>query len=95
MYSASGGIINPLQIKKVPLDDEEADEVEYKSKGMGAMALHFQTLRTFFKLLYPELDSIHIARLEEVLEELYKRVRPALKSKVDELQKYGNLSISK
>lgn len=27
------------------------------------------------------------------LEELYKRVRPALKSKVDELQKYGNLSI--
>ena len=29
------------------------------------------------------------------LEELYKRVRPALQSKVDELQKYGNLSISK
>ena len=29
------------------------------------------------------------------LEELYKRVRPALNSKVDELQKYGNLSISK
>ena len=29
------------------------------------------------------------------LEELYKRVRTALKSKVDELQKYGNLSISK
>lgn len=29
------------------------------------------------------------------LEELYKRVRPALKSKVDELQKYGNLSISR
>ena len=29
------------------------------------------------------------------LEELYKRVRLALKSKVDELQKYGNLSISK
>lgn len=28
------------------------------------------------------------------LEELYKRVRPALKSKIDELQKYGNLSIS-
>lgn len=71
--SGKGGIINPLQIKKVPLDDEEADEVEYKSKGMGAMALHFQTLRTFFKLLYPELDSIHIARLEEVLEELYNR----------------------
>ena len=29
------------------------------------------------------------------LEELYKRVRPALESKVDELQKYGNLTSSK
>ena len=37
------------------------------------MALHFQTLRTFFKLLYPELTSLQIAYLEEVLEELYER----------------------
>ena len=29
------------------------------------------------------------------LEELYKRVRPALKSKVKKKKKYGNLSISK
>lgn len=35
------------------------------------MALHFQTLRTFFKLLYPELTSIQMAILEETLEELY------------------------
>lgn len=72
--SGKGGIINPLQIKNVPLDDDEK-ELGYKDegKGMGAMALHFQTLRTFFKLLYPELNSIQIAYLEEVLEELYRR----------------------
>ena len=71
--SGKGGIINPLQIKAVPLDDEEESEFAYKDegKGMGAMALHFQTLRTFFRLLQPELNSIQIAYLEEVLEELY------------------------
>lgn len=68
--SGKGGIINPLQIKNVPIDDEDDFD---KSRGMGAMALHFQTLRTFFKLLYPELNSIQIAILEEVLEKLYNK----------------------
>lgn len=70
--SGRGGIINPLQIKTVPLDDDN-DGYKDEGKGMGAMALHFQTLRTFFKLLYPELTSIQIAYLEEVLEELYAK----------------------
>lgn len=73
--SGTGGIINPLQIKNVPLDDENETEVGFKDegKGVGAMALHFQTLRTFFKLLYPELTSIQMALLEETLEELYNK----------------------
>lgn len=71
--SGRGGIINPLQIKTVPLDDDDNDGYKDEGKGMGAMALHFQTLRTFFKLLYPELNSIQIAYLEEVLEELYAK----------------------
>ena len=71
--SGRGGIINPLQIKTVPLDDDDNDGYKDEGKGMGAMALHFQTLRTFFKLLYPELTSIQIAYLEEVLEELYAK----------------------
>ena len=73
--SGKGGIINPLQIKSVPLDEENEVNVAYKDegKGMGAMALHFQTLRTFFKLLYPELTQIQLAYLEETLEELYAK----------------------
>lgn len=71
--SGRGGIINPLQIKTVPLDDDDNDGYKDEGKGMGAMALHFQTLRTFFKLLYPELTSIQVAYLEEVLEELYSK----------------------
>ncbi len=69
--SGAGGIINPLQIKEVPLDDENEDGYIDEGKGLGAMALHFQTLRTFFLLLYPELTSVQIALLEETLEELY------------------------
>ena len=71
----SGGRINPLQVKDVPKDDEaeEGDSSLFKDegKGMGALALHFQTLRTFFKLYLKDLDSIDYATLEEVLEELY------------------------
>ena len=71
--SGAGGIINPLQIKDVPLDDENEQDKVFKDegKGLGAMALHFQTLRTFFKLLFPDLTTIQVALLEETLEELY------------------------
>lgn len=73
--NGKGGIINPLQIKNVPLDDENEEIKVFKDegKGLGAMALHFQTLRTFFRLLYPELTSIQMALLEETLEELYNK----------------------
>jgi len=67
-----GGRINPLQVKDVPVDDDE-DEQLYKDegKGMGPLALHMQTLRTFFRLYLKNLDDIDRALLEEVLEELY------------------------
>lgn len=73
--SGRGGIINPLQIKQVPLDDDTNAYLEDidDSKGMGAMALHFQTLHTFFKLLYPELTSSEEAVLDEMLEKLYNK----------------------
>ena len=69
------GRINPLQIKPAPQDDEEEEfkAIYDKGKGIGEMALHFQTLRIFFKLLFPELTSIQMAILEEVLEDLYNK----------------------
>lgn len=70
--SGKGGMINPLQIREIPLEDEDFEELN-KERGMGAMALHFQTLRTFFLTLFPELTAIQMAVLEEVLEELYNR----------------------
>ena len=71
-----GGRINPLQVKDVPLDDEDDDDNDkvYKDEGngMGALALHFQTLRTFFKLYLKSMDDDLQATLEEILEELYR-----------------------
>lgn len=69
------GRINPLQIKPAPQDEEneEIKGIYDKGKGIGEMALHFQTLRIFFKLLFPELTSIQMAILEEVLEDLYNK----------------------
>jgi hypothetical protein len=68
-----GGRINPLQVRNVPLDEEDEKEPLYKDegKGLGALALHFQNLRTFFKLSLKDIDAIDYALLEEVLEELY------------------------
>lgn len=69
-----GGRINPLQVKDVPQDDEKEDvDVLFKDEGngMGSLALHFQTLRTFFKLYLKDIDSILQATLEEALEQLY------------------------
>lgn len=69
-----GGRINPLQVKDIPQDDKNNEEERLYSdegKGMGALALHFQTLRTTFKLYMKDLDAKDIALLEETLEELY------------------------
>lgn len=73
-----GGKINPLQVKVIPKDDEDnetngKEDILYKDEGngMGPLALHFQTLRTFFKLYIKSLNDDLQASLEEILEELY------------------------
>lgn len=88
--SGNGGIINPLQIKDVPIDDDNENIKYYKDegKGLGAMALHFQTLRTFFKLLYTEISSIQMAILEETLEELYNKFNIYWDTDVSKISNY-------
>lgn len=72
-----GGRINPLQVKDVPLDEDEEKEddklFKNSGKGIGPLSLHFQTLRTFFRLYLKDLDDMDMATLEEVLEELYAK----------------------
>ncbi|MCH4200150.1 MAG: hypothetical protein LKF87_12355 [Clostridium tyrobutyricum] len=71
------GRINPLQVRYVPLDDEdEKEESRLYNKEMqtrGPLSLHIQTLRTFFKLYLKGLSEIEMAMLEEQLEILYNK----------------------
>jgi hypothetical protein len=68
-----GGLINPLQIRPVPPDDEEenANKDETVQKGIGNLAVHLKTLETFFSLYRRELTEMHRAILEGILIELY------------------------
>ncbi|MBJ6360503.1 VirB4 family type IV secretion system protein [Paenibacillus sp. GCM10012307] len=71
----SKGRINPLQVRSVPMDDEDEDEDRLYTEEMsnlGPLALHFQTLRTFFKLYLKDITKIHEALLEIALEEVYQ-----------------------
>ena len=80
-----GGRINPLQVKDVPLDEEDDEN----NSGMNALSLHFQTLRTFFKLYLKDIGAQKFALLEETLEELYDSKGIRLDMITNEVQNNG------
>ena len=87
-----GGRINPLEVKPIPEDDEDEDDRFIKNKNtQGSLALHFQTLRTFFKLYIPSLTDIQLARLEEILELTYKKYGIDFDTDTSEVEKYPTL----
>lgn len=68
------GRINPLQVRIVPLDDEDETERLYPDEVVkrGPLALHFQTLRAFFKMYIEDLTDREMAYLEIILEKMYE-----------------------
>lgn len=77
--NCGGGIkgrLNPLQIRPVPMDDEDEDGERLfrdEGNGMGALALHMKSLEIFFKLYKSSLSEMHIAILKKCLIELYNQ----------------------
>lgn len=71
----NGQMINPLQIRPVPLDDEDEEIAGIKDEGngLGAMALHIQSIRPFFKLLFPEITHSQLSILTSCLEDVYNK----------------------
>jgi len=69
------GRINPLQVLSVPEDDDDEDEKLYPENisSRGPLAIHFQTLRTFFNLYMKNMTKIQQGLLEIALEEVYKK----------------------
>lgn len=66
-----GGLINPLQIRPVPPDDENSEKEPTKRESIGDLAVHLKTLETFFKLYIPSMDDRLRALLNKSLVELY------------------------
>lgn len=66
-----GGRINPLQIRPVPPDADEAAEAVTSKDSIGDLAIHLKTLDTFFKLYIPSMDDRLRALLNKVLVEMY------------------------
>ncbi|HHW56769.1 MAG TPA: DUF87 domain-containing protein [Clostridia bacterium] len=62
------GKINPLQVRLRPVEEEE----EENSRLQSPLALHIQTLRTFFSLYLRDLTDTEKAALEDALVEVYK-----------------------
>jgi len=66
----SNGKINPLQIRPIPIDEEDS---YYKDEGngMGDMAIYIKNLEIFFSLYLPSLTDKQKAILKSAVIELY------------------------
>jgi len=62
------GKINPLQVRLRPVEEEDEESAVFQSP----LALHIQTLRTFFSLYLRDLTDTEKAALEDTLVEVYK-----------------------
>ncbi len=72
----SKGMINPLQVRPSPRDDEEEREERlYKDEGYGLndLALHMKNLEIFFNLYIPSITDMQRAVLKKCLVELYEK----------------------
>ncbi|GIP20872.1 MULTISPECIES: VirB4 family type IV secretion system protein [Paenibacillaceae] len=71
----SNGMINPLQIRPAPRDEEGEKKPLYKDEGNGMsdMALHLKNLEIFFNLYIPDLTIMQKAVLKQCLIELYNQ----------------------
>ncbi|MCL2050858.1 MAG: DUF87 domain-containing protein [Lachnospiraceae bacterium] len=69
----SKGMINPLQIRPSPKDEDDENEKLYLDEGMGLndLALHIKNLEIFFSLYLPSLTDMHMAILKRELILLY------------------------
>lgn len=70
----SKAMINPLQIRPAPIDedDEEIRLYSDEGNGIGDMAMHIKTLEVFISLYLPSLSEIQKAMFKIYLIELYQ-----------------------
>lgn len=68
LYSKKGGVINPLQIRYIP-SDEDKDTKESDCP----LAKHLGFLEAFFKSAFEDIEEKEIVMLQAILESLYNK----------------------
>ena len=69
LYSKTGGIINPLQIRYIPSDDDNHDTKETDCP----LANHLGFLEAFFKTAFESINEKELVMLLAVVEKLYNK----------------------
>lgn len=92
LYSTSGGIINPLQVRYLPSDQEEkTDELIKKINHNDCpLAKHLSSLETFLKCAFEDMTEIELVVMMDIIEHLYKVFGITHKTTIETLEKYDS-----
>ena len=82
LYSKKGGIINPLQIRYIPNDEDEDTK-----ESDCPLAKHLGFLESFFKSAFDDIKEKELVMLLAILEALYNKKGIYKTTSINELQK--------
>ena len=86
LYSKKGGIINPLQIRFIPSDEDESDSKETDCP----LAKHLGFLEAFFKTAFESISEKEIVMLLAIVEALYNKKGIYKNTSINTLQNMTN-----
>ena len=92
MYSSSGGIINPLQVRFLPSDSEERNDndIDKINYDECPLAKHLGALETFLKCAFEQITESEIVVLLDMIEKLYKSFGITKNTKISVLEQFEN-----
>lgn len=85
------GRINPLQVRNVPLDNEDDEEEKSIFDAQSPLGLHLQILRTFFSLYLRDLSDVEKAILEDALLSIYQQKEIDFTSRPDSVTNWPTM----
>ena len=92
LYSSSGGIINPLQVRYLPSDQEERSDraIEKINHNDCPLAKHLGSLETFLKCAFEDIKESELVVMMDMIEHLYRVFGITQKTSIETLEKYCN-----
>lgn len=90
LYSTSGGIINPLQVRFLPNEAEEKSRVNTMSSNDFPLSKHLGFLETFLKCAFEKISEKEIVVLLDMIERLYKEYGITKTTSISQLEKLSN-----